>query len=108
MADFLDDLQRLAENRTIEWTDGQGTDLLFRATELGGEVGEVLNVCKKLHREEQGWRGSRTTQRNLEDECADVLICLAMVATKRGINLVEVTRRKFNETSEAVGLPHRL
>jgi NTP pyrophosphatase (non-canonical NTP hydrolase) len=84
------------------------TDGIFHAVELGGEVGEVLNVVKKLHREEMGWRGSRASKEQLAEEIGDVLICLDKLAAHYGIDLAEATARKFNATSEKVGLPHRL
>jgi uncharacterized protein (DUF1778 family)/NTP pyrophosphatase (non-canonical NTP hydrolase) len=95
--------------RQLAWC--AGGDLpsgLFHATELGGEVGEVLNVVKKLEREAMGWRGSRATEQDLADECADVLICVDKLAAHYGIDLDAAVIAKFNATSEKVGLPHRL
>lgn len=82
--------------------------IMFDALELGGEVGELLNVVKKLEREDRGWRGSRATDHDFADECADVLICLDKLARRKGVDLVAATIAKFNATSEKVGLPHRL
>ncbi|WP_333703374.1 MazG-like family protein [Sphingobium yanoikuyae] len=82
--------------------------IMFDALELGGEVGELLNVVKKLEREDRGWRGSRATPEDFADECADVLICLDKLARRRGVDLAAVTVRKFNATSDKVGLPHKL
>src|SRR5579871_5599489 len=94
--------------RQVEWANGGDVSLLFRATELGGECGEVLNVCKKIERERMGWRGSRATQADLADELADVVICADLLASTEGIDLDAAIIRKFNATSEKVGLPHRL
>lgn len=82
--------------------------IMFDAIELGGEVGELLNVAKKLEREDRGWRGSRATQQDFADECADVLICLDKLARRRGVDLISATVAKFNATSEKQGFPHRL
>lgn len=82
--------------------------IMFDAVELGGEVGELLNVVKKLEREDRGWRGSRAAADDFADECADVLICLDKLARRRGVDLAEATARKFNATSDKVGLPHKL
>lgn len=82
--------------------------IMFDALELGGEVGELLNVVKKLEREDRGWRGSRATPEDFADECADVLICLDKLARRRGVDLAAATVRKFNATSDKVGLPHKL
>lgn len=107
--DFLTQLRRVAADRMATWCSE--TELpcgLFHATELGGEVGEVLNVVKKLHREAQGWRGSRATVADLAEEIGDVVVCLDKLAAYYGIDLAQVTAAKFNATSEKVGLPHRL
>jgi NTP pyrophosphatase (non-canonical NTP hydrolase) len=82
--------------------------IMFDALELGGEVGELLNVVKKLEREERGWRGSRAAPEDFADECADVLICLDKLARRRGVDLVAATVAKYNATSDKVGLPHKL
>lgn len=82
--------------------------IMFDAVELGGEVGELLNVVKKLKREDRSWRGSRADPDDFADECADVLICLDKLARRRGVDLVAATVRKFNATSEKVGLPQKL
>lgn len=104
----LNDLRRANEDRQQAWTGGQRVGLLFRAVELGGEVGEVLNICKKIERERSGWRGSRATLADMADELADVVICADLLALSEGIDLSAAVARKFNATSEKVGLPHRL
>lgn len=107
--DFLSHLRRVNTERYQAWVGvGEDAGLLFDATELGGEVGELLNVAKKLEREERGWRGSRAAPRDFADECADVLICLDKLARRRDVDLAAATVAKFNATSEKVGLPHRL
>ncbi|MDN4632748.1 MazG-like family protein [Sphingomonas sp. PsM26] len=107
--DFLTQLRRVSADRMTTWCSE--TELpcgLFHATELGGEVGEALNVVKKLHREAQGWRGSRATVEDLAEEIGDVVVCLDKLAAYYGIDLAQATAAKFNATSEKVGLPHRL
>lgn len=106
--DFLKLLRAVNAARLEAWEDGNRATPLFHATELGGEVGEVLNVAKKLHREEMGWIGSRASLEDLSDEIGDVLICLDKLAAQYGIDLARATTRKFDKTSEKVGLPHRL
>lgn len=106
--DFLHKLRMINSARLQAWEGDQKADALFHATELGGEVGEVLNVAKKLHREAMGWRGSRATVDDLADEIGDVLICLDKLAMQYGIDLADATTRKFNATSDKVGLPQRL
>jgi NTP pyrophosphatase (non-canonical NTP hydrolase) len=94
--------------RNQQWTGGVAAGLSFRGLELGGEVGEALNVAKKLERERLGWRGSRSTLDKLAEELADVIISADSMAMEAGINLAEAVVRKFNATSVANGFPQRL
>lgn len=91
-------------SRSKEWTGDAKVDLSFRAIELGGEAGELLNVVKKLVREERGWRGSRDTVEHLAEELADVVICASLMANDVGIDLGQAVVDKFNATSLKVGL----
>jgi len=94
--------------RQDEWDqDGQIT-ASYRGNELAGEVGEACNVIKKLERERLGILGSRATVGELADELADVLICADLIAMHYGIDLEAAVARKFNATSEKVGLQTRL
>lgn len=95
-------------SRNEAWSSGQKVGLAFRGLELGGEVGEALNVAKKLEREERGWVGSRSSLDELADELADVIICADNLALEAGIDLGAAIIRKFNATSEKNGFPHRL
>lgn len=105
MTDFLHRLRAANDARCCAWFEGaENRDPLFHATELGGEVGEVLNKVKKLVRAERGWRGSSATVAELGEEIADALICLDMLAGYYGIDIAEATASKFNQTSEKVGL----
>lgn len=106
--DFLDKLRAVNGERSVAWLDGTPSDPLFWAVELGGEVGEILNVVKKLRREEMGWRGSRATKADLADEIADGVICLDSLARHYGIDLAEAVTRKFNATSAKNGFPQEI
>lgn len=106
--DVLTALRKGNEERQIAWANGEDVPLLFRATELGGEVGEVLNACKKLERERRGWIGSRATVEDVASELGDVVICADLLAMTLGIDLGKAVIDKFNATSIKVGLPHRL
>lgn len=97
-------LQEASRIRQKEWDSGQQTTLLYRAVELGGECGELLNVIKKLERANLGMVGSRATKQDLVDEMADVMICLQLVADKADIDLDQAVRVKFNKTSRKYGL----
>lgn len=105
---FLHRLRRVNSARLVAWEGGTKADPLFHAAELGGEVGELLNVVKKLHREAMGWRGSRSSEGDLAEEIGDVLICLDKLAAQYGIDIEAATTSKFDKTSKKVGLPHTL
>lgn len=94
--------------RQAEWDAGNQISAAFRGNELAGEVGEACNVIKKLERERMGIRGSRDTVDHLAEELADVVICVGLIAMQYGINLDTAVARKFNGTSEKVGLKTRL
>jgi len=94
--------------RQIEWDKDDGIDAAYRGNELAGEVGEACNVIKKLERERRGIRGSRATVEDLADELADVVICTDLIAMQYDIDLDAAVERKFNATSEKVGLQTRL
>lgn len=94
--------------RDAEWDTGGQISATFRSTELAGETGEACNVVKKLERERLGLRGSRDTVDHLAEELADVVICVDLIAMHYGIDLESAIARKFNATSEKVGLKTRL
>lgn len=90
--------------RQLEWDADNQITAAYRGNELAGEVGEACNVIKKLERERMGIRGSRASVAELADELADVLICADLIALHYGIDLEAAVARKFNATSEKVGL----
>lgn len=94
--------------RQTEWDQDNQISAAYRGNELAGEVGEACNVIKKLERERLGILGSRATVDELADELADVVICADLIAMHYGINLEAAVARKFNATSEKVGLATRL
>lgn len=94
--------------RQKEWDQDNQISAAYRGNELPGEVGEACNVIKKLERERLGILGSRATVGELADELADVLICADLIAMHYGIDLEAAVARKFNATSEKVGLNTRL
>lgn len=104
MRDFLHDLAVANQTRSEEWDPQGKLTPMFFTLELAGEVGELCNVVKKLEREALGLRGSRASHEQLEQEIADILIVLSLVANSFDINLEEVTRRKFNATSDKLNL----
>lgn len=104
---YLDFRQLAQANmwRQLEWcNNGQIPDLSYRGNELAGEVGEACNLIKKLERERHGWAGSRATKEQLASELADVVICVSLIANDLGIDLAAAIVKKFNDTTEKVGL----
>ncbi len=101
-------LRSANEARQREWDADAQITAAYRGNELAGEVGEACNVIKKLERERLGIRGSRASVEELADELADVVICADLIAMHYGIDLLEAVIRKFNATSEKVGLKTRL
>lgn len=105
-------LRKANRERQREWApdddDTQSSAPLFRATELGGEVGEALNVVKKLEHERLNMTGSRATKENLAEELADIIICADLLAIEYDIDLAQAVRDKFNATSAKVGLKTRM
>ena len=97
---FLNKLRAASIKRDIEMNGTGKFSLSFRGNELAGEVGEACNILKKLDREKMNIVGSRATPDQLEDELADIIICVDLIAMEFNIDLESVTRRKFNKTSE--------
>ena len=125
MVNYYFDLRGANIARQEEWTSSGEYDASYRGNELAGEAGEALeaafdliklsiaagrcsNTIKKLERERHGWPGSRASVEALADELADVWISADLVALKYGIDMNEAVARKFNKTSEKVGLNTRL
>ena len=104
----FDKLRAANAKRQKEWDKDNQITLSYRGTELGGEVGEALNIIKKLERERLGIKGSRATLADLAEELADVIICCDLIAMATGIDLTEAVEKKFNKTSEKVGLETRV
>ncbi|GEM_PF-5059875 len=104
----ISSLQAAHIERQKEWCPDQQPDLSFRGNEMAGEVGEACNVIKKLERERQGWRGSRSTKEELASELADVIHTAILCAVTAGIDLEAATVEKFNATSDKNDLLTRL
>lgn len=108
MGDTLTDLRNANRIRQAEWDPTSSLDLTFRGCELAGEMGEALNLVKKLERERRGLPGSRASLSDLEEELADILICVDLIAGDLDIDLSRAVRAKFNKTSAKVGLSTRM
>jgi len=107
---FLLKLRMKGIKRALEWHKDDPDynsdtleELLFRTTELAGEVGEVCNEIKKYSRSCRKMKGGKVSFEDIGDELADVFICLDRVAEFFNIDLSVVTKNKFNKTSEKHG-----
>jgi len=74
--------------RQAEWDPTGKVDLPWRINELAGEVGEVCNLLKKVHRERLGIKGSRASMSQVAEELADVMICIDLTAITAGLGQI--------------------
>lgn len=98
--------------RQQEW-DGKkqlvgNLGLLFASNELGGEVGELQNMIKKLVRRDLKIPTGEVTLDDIADELGDVIICVDLLAIKLGVDLGAAVRRKFDKTSAKHGFKTRM
>lgn len=75
---------------------------------LGKHGGSIANTLKKLEREARGWPGSRASKDELFSPMVALMRTLGHVADRYGFDLGEAVVKKFNATSEKVGLVTRL
>lgn len=108
----LKKLRQANIKRQEEWPGSDQIDLSFRGLELAGETGELCNLLKKLVRLENDIIGTKETEQELiaaiEDEIADVIIVLDLLALYLDIDIAKATINKFNKTSEKQNLETRL
>lgn len=73
-------------------------------TALVGEVGELANILKKIHRGYDLTKGmdEATLREEAAKELGDIQCYLDLLAEKLGVDLGAATRKKFNEVSERV------
>ncbi len=96
------------DERQKEWDPNGVLTGGFHALELGGEVGEALNIVKKLERERLGVLGSRASAFDLARELADTVIVADLVARKFGIDLGRAVFETFNSVSDRNGLKTKI
>lgn len=75
---------------------------LFYSTALAGEVGEVCNLVKKMHRDKVDHTQA------IADELADAYTYLDLLAARLGIDLDVAVPKKFNEVSDRRGVTIKL
>lgn len=69
-----------------------------------GEVGELCNVIKKIHRGDFSLEEANKKEL-LANEAADVVIYLDLLCQKAGIDLKTAIVNKFNKSSDQIGCP---
>lgn len=97
-------LRSANRNRQKEWPGNEHADTAFRALEVAGECGEVMEAVKKLFRAQRGIKGSTATKEDVAAEMGDLLVSLDLLADSLGIDLGSAVREKFNATSEKYGI----
>lgn len=73
---------------------------------LAGEVGELCNILKKIHRGDYDALGIEIKEKIKEDckkEIGDIFAYLNLISIKLGINMEDAVIDKFNEVSDRVG-----
>lgn len=104
-------LEKVCWKREKEWPlndMGDSERLLFRATELGGESGEVLNQVKKYIRHLKGMRGPDDDIEKIQEEIGDVIISAVLLAKELGLDPAHCVIDKFNKTSAKFNIDIKL
>lgn len=92
----FDLLQQASHEASMQWFPDTADDLLHHTLAMCGEVGEVANIVKKLHR---GSMEPSEAAPLLRGELADVFIYLLNCAAICKVNLGEayLEKQKFNQ-----------
>lgn len=88
---------------------------LFFAVGAAGEMGELLNLVKKLERKAHGGpdvgnsvKADEITNEHLEEEFGGLLTYLDLLASRYQINLEEALTKTFNKVSDKLDSRYRL
>lgn len=114
--------QLINEKRSLTWHEGKRIwTPVDWSNALAGEVGELCNLAKKLQRARDGIKSKHfdpsrdrlsffeaSTIDQMADEIADVIIYGSLNASKLGLDLEWIIKKKFNADSEVIGLSERL
>lgn len=106
-------LREVSSVRSKRWQGGsEPWSLSDWGVAAGGEMGEMLNIIKKLNRVRDGMIGNNVSEVNLRvelaNEIADTIIYLDLLAASIDISLSAAIITKFNATSVKNKLPERL
>lgn len=88
---------------------------LFFAVGMAGEMGELLNLVKKLERKAHGGpdvgnsiKAGEINIHHLEEEIGGVLTYLDLLASRYSISLEEALTKTFNKVSDKLDSRYRL
>lgn len=108
------ELRKTQLSRSNRWHKGSINDwsLSDWGVAAGGEMGEALNVIKKLNRERDRIVGNTKTEveltADLGEEIADTVLYLDLLAARAGIDLEDAIIKKYNLVSKKNNFPERL
>lgn len=108
---FMEILQEANKTRAKEWDPQGNLDLIFKAFEICTEAGKLGDACKKLYRYQLGINGGNPDRAPIEEEIADVFICMGLLLLELNIptsELHRIIRDKFNATSRKYNLATRM
>ncbi len=74
---------------------------------IAGEVGELCNLLKKHQRQMPSDPSQAELEAMIQDEIADVVIYLDLLAALFAVDMRRAVARKFNRTSAKFGFPER-
>jgi NTP pyrophosphatase (non-canonical NTP hydrolase) len=77
-------------------------EILYLSLALGGEVGELQNLVKKVFRRKYHTKGhsSDELEKELPSELADVLYYLLRLSASTGVDLEKAFKEKMKENKE--------
>lgn len=101
--DILKQLKKASKKRQHIYDDKEWT-LPEWGNATAGEVGELCNVIKKIHRGDYTLQEANDKEL-IADEAADVVIYLDLLCQKAGIDLGIAIVNKFNKASDKIGCP---
>jgi NTP pyrophosphatase (non-canonical NTP hydrolase) len=109
-----EEFSRINELRCDKWHTGPEWDSMDWGGCIAGEAGEAQGFGKKIRRMDEGMVQKQVSDdrdallEKFGKELADVVCYADLAATKAGLNLWEILKNKFNETSERNGFEERV
>lgn len=102
---FIEELNYMNKLRLKEYDpDGHTDNILYRGLEVAGEAGELGDACKKVYRTLHDIKGTPGNMDDVYDEMGDVMISLSLLAIHLEVDIENITKRKFNKTSDKYSL----